>query len=253
MEYIEHIITSIKINYKTWIALFCSCLLLYPQNLILGIILYIICILQSYWAHRISHEKWAFFLNRAHIYHHENTDAMSHIVQVAIETVAVFSPFIFLYYILDIKETIYPLDPYVFIMFYIFYTSTHNINYGQIHVNDVHWKHHLDYNVNYGPDICDIVFNTKYPKNSIENTDHYLPNIIIGTLIALLIKYTYENSNEHNKDIIKKITFLTYCSIATFVGFYTFKQCFIDINKHFNKLKNEFDNNIQSILQKLFS
>ena len=92
----------------------------------------------------------------------------------------------------------------MFLLCFIFsISSTHNINYGQIHVNDVHWKHHLDYNVNYGPDICDIVFNTKYIK-FIENTDHCLPNIIIGTLIALLIKYTYQNSSEHNKDIIKK-------------------------------------------------
>jgi hypothetical protein len=251
MEYIEHILKSIKINYKTWIALFSSCLLLYPENLFLGIILYIICILQSYWAHRVAHEQWAFFLNRAHIYHHENTDAMSHIVQIGIETLAVFSPFIFIYFILDIKETIYPLDPYVFIMFYIFYTSTHNVNYGQLHVNDVHWKHHLDYSVNYGPDICDIVFKTKYPIDGIENTDHYLPNIIIGTVIALACKYFYTNLTQYNKENTKKIIFVLYSLLTAFVGFYTFKQCFIDISKHYNQLHTEFDNNIQSILNQL--
>ena len=170
MEYIEHILKSIKINYKTWLALFSSCLLLYPQNLFLGIILYIICILQSYWAHRLAHEQWAFFLNRAHIYHHENSDAMSHIVQVGIETLAVFSPFIFIYFILDIKETIYPLDPYL---------------------------------------------------------------------------------TQYNKENTKKIIFVLYSLLTAFVGFYTFKQCFIDISKHYNQLHTEFDNNIQSILNKL--
>ena len=40
-----------------------------------------------------------------------------------------------------------------------------------------------------GPDICDILFNTKYDaENSIENTDHYINNIILFTLVVLLIK-----------------------------------------------------------------
>jgi hypothetical protein len=42
---------------------------------------------------------------------------------------------------------------------------------------------------NMGPDICDILFNTKYDvENSIENTDHYMPNIVICLIVTLLLK-----------------------------------------------------------------
>jgi hypothetical protein len=44
-----------------------------------------------------------------------------------------------------------------------------------------------------GPDICDILFNTKYDvENSIENTDHYMPNIVICLVITLLLKSYWE-------------------------------------------------------------
>jgi len=44
-----------------------------------------------------------------------------------------------------------------------------------------------------GPDICDILFNTKYDvENSIENTDHYIPNIIVCLIITLLLKSYWE-------------------------------------------------------------
>jgi hypothetical protein len=46
---------------------------------------------------------------------------------------------------------------------------------------------------NMGPDICDILFNTKYDvENSIENTDHYMANIVICLVITLLLKSFWE-------------------------------------------------------------
>jgi hypothetical protein len=46
---------------------------------------------------------------------------------------------------------------------------------------------------NMGPDICDILFNTKHDvENSIENTDHYMPNIVICLVITLLLKSFWE-------------------------------------------------------------
>ena len=149
MDYFQHITKSIQINYKMWIVFLISCFLLSPNyNYIKGFIIYIVCMLQAYWAHRVAHHYLFFFFNRAHLYHHENTDAMSHIVQVAIEIAAVYLPFMILY-LLNVKDDIFPLDPYIFIMFSFFYTSVHNINYGQFHVNQVHYKHHLNYEVNY--------------------------------------------------------------------------------------------------------
>ena len=249
MNHLEHIIESFKINYKMWIVFILSCILLSPNfNIFKGIIIYMVCMLQAYWAHRVAHHYLFFFFNRAHIYHHENTDPMSHIVQVCIEISAVYLPF-FMMYLLDFKDDIFPLDPYIFIMFSFFYTSVHNINYGQLHVNEVHYKHHLNYEVNYGPDICDIIFKTKYPIDSIENTDHYIPNIIVSTIIALLCKFIYTTSNY--KQQIRHFIFKIYVIISSFVAYYTYKQSIIDINKYFTKQRNDVDNKVKSILLRL--
>ena len=49
---------------------------------------------------------------------------------------------------------------------------------------------------NIGPDICDVVFNTKNLNNThVENTNHYIPNVIIITFIIVLIKYLFETNN----------------------------------------------------------
>lgn len=249
MDYFQHITKSIQINYKMWIVFLISCFLLSPNyNYIKGFIIYIVCMLQAYWAHRVAHHYLFFFFNRAHLYHHENTDAMSHIVQVAIEIAAVYLPFMILY-LLNVKHYIFPLDPYIFIMFSFFYTSVHNINYGQFHVNQVHYKHHLNYEVNYGPDICDIIFKTKYPTDGIENTDHYIPNIIVSTIIALACKYFYNNSNK--KEDIKIYLFIAYMYVASFVGFYTIKQSIIDIKKYFQFEYDSFNTKLLNIYRKL--
>ena len=41
---------------------------------------------------------------------------------------------------------------------------------------------------NNGPDLCDIMFGTKHPDDAIENTDHYIPNVIIMTICILFLK-----------------------------------------------------------------
>ena len=71
---------------------------------------------------------------------------------------------------------------------FMLYTSIHYINYSYFHINNFHELHHKDTYKNIGPDICDIIFGTKYKiensnENTIENTDHYIPNILISLLI----------------------------------------------------------------------
>ena len=56
-----------------------------------------------------------------------------------------------------------------------------------------------------GPDLCDILFDTKYkPENGIENTDHYIPNILLATILILFMQYIWKNSenndNSNNSD-----------------------------------------------------
>ena len=46
---------------------------------------------------------------------------------------------------------------------------------------------------NIGPDISDIIFGTKMnPESDLENTDHYIFNIIGSTLIVLFLKHLFK-------------------------------------------------------------
>ena len=150
----------------------------------------------AYYSHLESHRKRNVF-TILHHYHHENNNFLSHISQVLTELS--FPVMIFpLYFIFG---TIY-FDEWILFLFAIFYSSVHNINYGMFRVNDVHYLHHQFMNTNIGPDICDVIFNSKNPKNNtVENTNHYIPNIIIGTAIVLLIKHFY-NKNDFWKNWI---------------------------------------------------
>jgi len=69
------------------------------------------------------------------------------------------------------------------------YASVHNYNYSILKINNVHKLHHKYIKINYGPDLLDIIFETKHPSESkVENTDHYINNIILFTLVVLVIK-----------------------------------------------------------------
>jgi len=231
-EYIGRILKSITINYKSWIVLLLSSIIIYREHIFLGFIQYIICIFLIYFAHKLSHDPIAFFVNRAHIYHHEHANWLSHVVQVCIELIAGFSPIVLLYYFLDLKQTIFPFDPYIILLFTIFYITTHNVNYGHFHVNNVHRKHHLDYSVNYGPDICDIIFETKSPKDELENTDHYIPNIIFATLFTYYFKQFYESLED--KQYAINIFISLYGILCIIVGYFTIKQTVLELQRGTN-------------------
>jgi hypothetical protein len=251
LKYIQHIGRSVKENYKSWIVLFLSCTVIcYNRtSILLGNAQYLFCILFSYLAHRLSHEPIGFFLNRAHIYHHEHTDWTSHAIQVCVELAASFSPMVILYYFMDLKDNVFLFDPYVFLLFSIFYTSVHNVNYGMFHVNQTHYKHHLDYAVNYGPDICDIVFNTKYPENDVENTDHYIPNILVATVLTYLFRHFYERT-EH-KGIVKEGLVKLYYGVCLVVGVFTTKKTIMDIQKNTVSEVKQFQHDVGKLMMKL--
>lgn len=249
-QYIQHIMKSILINYKMWTTLLASCyVLFYNESFHVAWFQYILCILYSYLAHRMAHEPLGFLVNRAHIYHHEHTDWTSHVIQVCVELAAVYSPIFLLYVVFNSSRIIVPFHPYIFMLFSFFYTSTHNINYGMLHVNKAHSKHHGDYSVNYGPDICDIIFGTKYPPDSIENTDHYIPNIIVATIITYLFRHFYESHS--NKEGVKLLLVYVYLGICGVVGIFNVKQLFIEWNKYSKRINEEFDTGIQELIHKL--
>jgi len=82
------------------------------------------------------------------------------------------------------------LNYYVVILWGIFYPSFHLINYAFIK-SQTHINHHADKMSNYGIDVWDLIFYTKYNNDydEIENINHYSINLIIlTTLIVLFIK-----------------------------------------------------------------
>jgi hypothetical protein len=75
------------------------------------------------------------------------------------------------------------------------YITVHNINYSIVRVNNVHRMHHGDVHYNHGPDVCDILFGTKHPsETTVENTDHYIPNILFGFVFLYGIQYLWNNN-----------------------------------------------------------
>ena len=76
------------------------------------------------------------------------------------------------------------IDEKVCLIWGLLYASFHNINY-LICSPSTHRDHHIDDKTNFGIDIYDIVFGTKYNWEDIECINHYSFNLI---LIILLLK-----------------------------------------------------------------
>tara|TARA_B110000208_G_C11788192_1_gene436403 strand:+ start:1307 stop:2146 length:840 start_codon:yes stop_codon:yes gene_type:complete len=74
----------------------------------------------------------------------------------------------------------------IIILWGLLYTTVHLVNYKI--VDNPHKNHHKNYTTNYGIDSLDIIFNTKYDINNIENMNHAGFNIIIILVLIILIK-----------------------------------------------------------------
>lgn len=75
------------------------------------------------------------------------------------------------------------VDVYAILVWGLLYSTVHNVNY-LIYPSEVHMLHHVDKHTNYGIDIWDIIYGTKYAGNTsdIENINHYAINMTILTL-----------------------------------------------------------------------
>ena len=194
---------SLKQNWLSWcVILLCIFIISYP-NVTIGYFTFFIFIFLAYFIHYSSHTNNNIFTT-IHRYHHENNNFFSHFSQIILELSV--SSFLIPFYYLGYS---YVFNIWVVLLFTFFYTTIHNINYGQLHVNDVHSEHHNNMFCNIGPDICDIIFSTKSEKNvDVENTTHYIPNVIIGTILVLLLKYACQNEDTRNNLIYIYIVFI---------------------------------------------
>ena len=75
----------------------------------------------------------------------------------------------------------------VLLLWGLLYSSVHNINYIILGCNQ-HEKHHINPKTNYGIDTIDILFDTKFDKNNIENFNHATINLIAITFVILYYK-----------------------------------------------------------------
>lgn len=190
------IINSLKENYISWVLIFCVVIILSYSNILAGVFTFLLAFLLAYISHYFVHFNRNIF-TIIHYYHHENDNLLSHYSEVLFELI-VNVPAIIIH---NLCHKYFFSNPWIILFTVFFYTSVHNINYGCLKVNNVHKTHHKYIKTNLGPDVCDILFGTKNPKdNYVENTNHYIPNIIISFIIVLFLKYLW--NNDENKIIL---------------------------------------------------
>ena len=175
---------NIKKNIVSWLLIGLTVSIISYPNILLGITTFFFFMFIAYFYHVVTHVHKNIF-SIVHHYHHENDNLFSHFIQVVLE-LSIPYPFVMFSYLSDIPI----FNPWIILYFMLFYCSVHNINYSIFKVNSVHRLHHKEVNVNFGPDICDILFGTKHSsEDCVENTKHYIPNILIITGIVLILQY----------------------------------------------------------------
>jgi ABC-type multidrug transport system fused ATPase/permease subunit len=215
-----NLLNSLMENYPSFLCMLIAIYILSYDNFLLGLCTFIVAIYISYIQHRDSHKVKNIY-SIIHHYHHENNDYLSHISQIILEltSLGIFYP-LYLFF-----DTIF-LNPWILMFFIIFYSSVHNINYSLLRVNNVHYLHHLCTNTNIGPDICDILYNTKNPSDiTVENTDHYIPNIIVASIIILILQY-YWKFEDNKKLMINMLSsiLLVFLFILIIISIYLWNE-----------------------------
>jgi hypothetical protein len=93
------------------------------------------------------------------------------------------------------------------------------VNYGPFKPNIYHSKHHELTHSNYTPDFFDLLCETKNKDTpELENTDFYLPTILISFIIIFSLKYNYKSFSNISTvfNIIWIISYLTVFIFAVY-------------------------------------
>ena len=201
---------SIRENWLSWTFFFIAVYLISKDNPWLGYVTFFLAIFAAYVGHVYLHQVDNLF-TCLHRYHHEHNNYFSHYSQVVLEINCASV----CYLLYQVTGELWG-DPWTLFFALFFYSTVHNINYGYFRVNDVHRLHHKDVYANIGPDIFDVMFGSKHPTEAcVENTNHYIPNIIIGAAITLAAKYMYEN-NELVSTWTPNVLFIFFTCTLTF-------------------------------------
>ena len=172
-------------------------IILCDGNIIKGITSFIYSyVIICYGVHLCAHIDFLYCTPQSiiHCKHHENSESMLYFVlECIIEYFGFAANIVFKYLLFESGIiNIYFIDTWNVIFMYLVYTTVHNFNYGYLKINNYHAKHHENVYTNIGPDICDLIFNTKNnetPENEL--VDHYIPNIIFAFIVVAALKYFY--------------------------------------------------------------
>ena len=88
--------------------------------------------------------------------------------------------------IIIFKQFLNLLDNKIILLWALFYSTVHNINFNITHPI-THAEHHVNNKTNYGIDIWDILIGSKYDWTHIENHNNTIINLIVITTIIIYI------------------------------------------------------------------
>ena len=225
------VINNFKENAPSWLLILSTISIISYPNIFLGILTFVVFIFIAYFYHVVAHVNKNIF-SIVHHYHHENDNFFSHFIQIILE-LSIPYPFVMLSYFFGVSI----LDPWIIIYFMLFYCSVHNLNYSIFKVNGVHRLHHTEVNLNFGPDVCDVMFGTKHSsEDCVENTNHYIPNIIVITGIVLILKYVSRTEWVKDSLLVGLVTLLSSGIILLFIS--SIILWYLECKKYNNKIEN---------------
>ena len=88
--------------------------------------------------------------------------------------------------IIILKKFVNLMDDKIILLWALFYSTVHNINFNITHPI-THVEHHMNNNTNYGLDLWDILIGSKYDWTHIENHNDTIINLIVITIIIVYI------------------------------------------------------------------
>ena len=206
----DNIKTALRVNLKYYtVVTICAILLGYlNNNLTLAIFTLIVQHLWSYFSHKWGH--YVFPLNVFHMIHHDPERAhkwYNEIIETFVNFFGSGGFMLILPNLLVKKYTgIQLLDNYVLLFTSFLYTSIHMINY---HVKQVqtHKSHHdtdksTGKAINFGPDIIDILFNTKKNNEIYEDINHGIVNSLVIIIVIVFLFNSKYDIIRHIENII---------------------------------------------------
>jgi len=168
------------------------------KSFILGIVTFIVASFIGYYTHYLSHNKYFIkcvkdiklydwfkniLLYHDKVHHDHSKKEVKYVVYEFLNNLLTQGGLL-----LIIIYIVKYLNTWIILIYAFSYATIHNINF-QFLKPKTHQLHHKNKHCNFGYDLYDIIFNTK--KGEIENTNHYLINFVLLTILFFGIRYLF--------------------------------------------------------------